>query len=197
MKKKSLELVFILDKSGSMYELRRDVVGGFNSLLEQYKETKKDQEVYLSMVVFNTKVDVVRDRVKIDEIQPLTLDDFFPDGCTALYDAVGGAIKHFQRVYRYIRPSDVPEKTIFFIMTDGMENASKKYRLKEVAQLIEDTKERGWEYVFSGANIDVDAVAESMHIEEDRRYRWESTGESVGRMMCEMQKITQDIEDED
>lgn len=163
MKKNLTELVFILDESGSMSGLTADTIGGFNSLIA--KQKKEEGEALVSTVFFSNESRVVHDRVKLEEIPGLTDRDYVPSGCTALLDAVGGAVRHISNIHKYAREEDIPEKTLFVITTDGMENASRKYSYKDVKQLIERVQEeRGWEFVFLGANIDAAETAGSMGI---------------------------------
>jgi len=163
MKKNLTELVFILDESGSMSGLTADTIGGFNSLIA--KQKKEEGEALVSTVFFSNESRVVHDRVKLEEIPELTDRDYVPSGCTALLDAVGEAVRHISNIHKYAREEDIPEKTLFVITTDGMENASRKYSYKDVKQLIERVQEeRGWEFVFLGANIDAAATAGSMGI---------------------------------
>ena len=151
------ELVFILDRSGSMYGLESDTIGGFNAVLE--KQKKAEGKVLLSTVLFNQETAILHDRRDIREIPALTAEDYSVSGCTALYDAVGGAIRHIRNVHRYIRPEDVPEHTLFVITTDGLENASSRFSAGEVRKMIEEQKEKGWEFLFLGANIDAESTA--------------------------------------
>ncbi len=161
------ELVFILDRSGSMSPLRDDTIGGFNTMIEQQKET--GATVLVSTVMFSESSDVVHDRVSIADIKPLTRDDYSPMGCTALLDAVGSAVKHIANIHKYARKEDIPQKTMFVITTDGMENASVKYSQKDVKRLIEKQKEgSGWEFLFIGANIDSVETAGSIGIDARR-----------------------------
>ncbi len=161
------ELVFILDRSGSMSPLRDDTIGGFNTMIEQQKES--GGTVLVSTVMFSETSDVVHDRVNISQIKPLTRDDYSPMGCTALLDAVGSAVKHISNIHKYARKEDVPQKTLFVITTDGMENASVKYSQKEVKRLIEKQKEgAGWEFLFIGANIDSVETAGAIGIDARR-----------------------------
>lgn len=141
------ELVFILDRSGSMSGLEADTIGGFNAMIE--KQRKEDGECYVSTVLFDNYTEVLHDRVKLSEIKPMTNKEYTVRGCTALIDALGGAIHHIGNVHKYARPEDVPAHTMFIITTDGMENASRKYTSERVKQMIERQKERyGWEFLF-------------------------------------------------
>ena len=161
------ELVFILDKSGSMAGLEKDTIGGFNSMIE--KQRKTDGECYVSTVLFNGTSEVIHDRVKLSKIKPMTEKDYFAYGSTALLDAVGGAIRHIGNVHKYARPEDVPAHTLFVITTDGMENASQRYTGERVKYMIERQKIRyGWEFLFIGANIDAVKTAARYGIAEDR-----------------------------
>lgn len=159
------ELVFILDRSGSMQGLERDTIGGFNSMLE--KQRKESGEAVISTVLFDNLTEVIHDRVSIADVPNLTENEYFVRGCTALLDAVGGAIHHIGNVHKYARKEDIPEKTLFVITTDGMENASRYYTYDRVRQMIERQKERyGWEFIFLGANIDAAAEAKRFGIDE-------------------------------
>jgi uncharacterized protein YegL len=159
------EIVFILDRSGSMSGLEEDTIGGFNSMLE--KQRKEPGEAVVSTVLFDNYTEVIHDRVDITKVKKLTKKDYYVRGCTALLDAVGGAITHIGRIHKYARKEDVPEKTLFIITTDGMENASRRYTYKKVRHMIERNKERfGWEFIFLGANIDAAAEAKRFGIDE-------------------------------
>ena len=161
------ELVFILDRSGSMRGLEKDTIGGFNSMIE--KQKKQAGECYVSTVLFDNESEVVHDRVKLSEIEPMTEDDYYVRGCTALIDAVGGAIHHIGNIHKYARPEDVPEHTMLIITTDGMENASHRYTSDRVKHMVERQKEKfGWEFLFIGANIDAVETASRYGISSDR-----------------------------
>ncbi len=161
------ELVFILDRSGSMSGLEADTIGGFNAMIERQK--KQEGECYVSTVLFDNVSEVLHDRVKLTDIKPMTEREYTVRGCTALIDALGGAIHHIGNVHKYARREDVPENTIFVITTDGMENASRKYSSEKVKAMIERQKERfGWEFLFIGANIDAVETAAQYGICKDR-----------------------------
>ncbi len=145
------EIVFILDRSGSMSGLEKDTIGGFNAMIE--KQKKQDGKAYVSTVLFDHESVVLHDRLPLEQIKPMTEDDYTVRGCTALLDAIGGAVKHIGNIHRYARPEDVPEHTMFVITTDGLENASRKYNSRDIKRLIESKKEEGWEFLFIGANI--------------------------------------------
>ena len=166
MKKKLTELVFILDKSGSMSGLEADTVGGFNSLVEKQREV--EGECLVSMILFNDKSELIYDRHSVSEIRKMRKSDFTVGGTTALMDALGAAINHISKIHKYIREEDVPENTIFVIMTDGMENASHIFSDSEVKALVEEKKEKcGWQFIFLAANIDAVETARKYGIDED------------------------------
>jgi uncharacterized protein YegL len=173
------EIVFILDRSGSMGGLESDTIGGFNSMLE--KQKKETGKAYLSTVLFDHESVVLHDRLPIEKVSPMTGDDYTVRGCTALCDAIGDAVKHIQNIHKYARPEDVPEHTIFIITTDGMENASRRYNGKSIKKLIEKQKAKGWEFIFLGANIDSVGTAKSFGISEDRavNYNADSAGTHI------------------
>ena len=167
MKKNLTEIVFILDRSGSMAGLEDDTIGGFNAMIE--KQKREDGEAYVSTVLFDNESVVVYDRVDIQKIEPMTRREYYVRGCTALLDAVGKAIHHIGNVHKYARPEDRPEKTLFVITTDGMENASRQYSYDRVKMMIErNTDKYGWEFLFLGANIDAAKEAARFGIRADR-----------------------------
>ncbi len=174
------ELVFILDRSGSMCGLEQDTIGGFNSMLQ--KQKMQEGAALVSTVLFNNHCQVIHDRVPLEQVQPMTQHEYCTCGTTALLDAIGGAIKHIGMVHKYARPEDRPEKTLFVITTDGMENASRKYTYEKVRELISRQKEKhGWEFLFLGANIDAAKEAERFGIGADRAadYHCDSRGTAL------------------
>ena len=180
MKKNLTEMVFILDKSGSMAGLEADTIGGFNSMIERQK--KQEGEALVSTVLFSNGSKVIHDRVDIARVAPLTEREYFVGGCTALIDAIGGAIHHIGNVHKYAREEDRPEHTVFVITTDGMENASHIYASDEVKQMVERQKEKyGWEFLFLAANIDAVETAAHFGISEERAVQFHS--DSVGQQL--------------
>ena len=189
MKKNLTELVFILDRSGSMAGLESDTIGGFNAMIE--KQKAEPGEAYVSTVLFDNEAQVIHDRVRLEKVNPLTRKEYFVRGCTALLDAVGGAIHHIGNVHRYAREEDRPERTLFVITTDGMENASRRYSYEKVKAMIAEKKEAGWEFLFLGANIDAAREAARFGIDEDHcaDYLADSQGtgviyEAVSETVC-------------
>ena len=181
MKKNLTELVFILDESGSMADLVDDTIGGFNSLIE--KQKNEEGEAFVTTVTFSNKSKTVHDREKLENIGKMTRKDYIPNGCTALYDAIGNTIEHISGIHKYAREEDVPEKTLFVITTDGMENASREFDQKKVKKLIERMQEeKGWEFVFLGANIDAAETAASMGICESNAVEYHSDCAGTGAL---------------
>ncbi len=178
MRKGLTEVVFILDRSGSMSGLVDDTIGGFNSLLE--KQKKEEDDAFVSVVLFDDESEVLYDRVDIHRVEPMNDKQYYCRGCTALLDAIGGAIHHIGNVHKYARQEDVPEKTLFIITTDGMENASRRYTYSKVKQMVEGQKERyGWEFLFLGANIDAVAEARRFGIDSRRAVNFENDSKGV------------------
>ena len=178
MKNNITELVFILDRSGSMAGFEADTIGGFNATIE--KQKKQDGKVYVSTVLFDNESKVIHDRADISEIKPMTCEEYQVGGCTALLDAIGGAIHHIGNVHKYARPEDVPEHTIFIITTDGMENASYRYSSREIKEKIQrQTEKYGWEFIFLAANIDAVETAERIGIRRERAANYRQTKKGV------------------
>ena len=172
MKRNLTEVVFILDRSGSMSGLERDTIGGYNSLLEKQKQ--EDGEVLISTVLFDDRQEVLHDRIPLKDVKPMSEKEYYVRGCTALLDAIGGAIHHIGNIHKYAREEDRPSKTLFIITTDGMENASHRYTYDKVKQMVERQKNKyGWEFLFLGANIDAIGVANRFGISEDRAVNYE------------------------
>ena len=190
MKKNLTEIVFILDRSGSMAGLEEDTIGGFNAMIE--KQKREPGEAVVSTVLFDNESVVIHDRVDIQQVEPMTRKDYYVRGCTALLDAVGGAIHHIGNVHKYAREEDRPEKTLFVITTDGMENASRKFTYDRLKAMIQRQKEKyGWEFLFLGANIDAAGEAARFGIDADRaaNYNADSVGtkviyEAVSETVC-------------
>ena len=194
MKKDLTELVFILDRSGSMAGLESDTIGGFNATLEQHRTA--EGEAVVSTVLFDHEMLVLHDREAIGDVKNLTACDYQVRGNTALLDAVGKSIRHIERTHRYLPSEYRPEKTIFVIITDGYENASRTYSAHEIKHMIEDKKEQGWEFLFLGANIDAVGEAEKIGISSDRAvtYMADSIGNqaaygAVARATCAMRSM--------
>ena len=173
MKKNLTEMVFILDKSGSMAGLEADTIGGFNSMIERQKQA--EGEALVSTVLFSNNSTVIHDRVDVRKVEPMTDRQYFVGGGTALIDAIGGAIHHIANVHKYAREEDRPEHTVFVITTDGMENASHRYSSDEVKAMVRREKEQfGWEFLFLGANIDAVETAARFGIGRDRAVNFHS-----------------------
>ena len=192
MKKNLTELVMILDRSGSMGGLESDTIGGYNSMLKKQREA--EGEVLVSTVLFDDRSEVLYDRVPLEKLPQMTEKEYYVRGCTALLDAVGGAVRHIGNVHKYAREEDRPEKTIFVITTDGLENASREYSYDLVKKMVERQKEKyGWEFLFLGANIDAIETAGRFGITADRaaNYHSDSRGtalnyEVLADAVCEM-----------
>ena len=172
MREDLTEVVFILDRSGSMSGLESDTIGGFNSMIE--KQRKEEGEALISTILFDDRSEVLYDRVPVKKIEPMTDRKYYVRGCTALLDAIGGAIHHISNVHKYAREEDRPAKTLFIITTDGMENASREYSCRKVKEMVEKAKKKyDWEFLFLGANIDAIEVAGRFGISADRAVNYE------------------------
>ncbi len=179
MKKNLTELVFILDRSGSMAGLEQDTIGGFNAMIE--KQKREAGEALVSTVLFDNNSTVIHDRVPLGKLPKLTEKEYYVRGCTALLDAVGGAIHHIGNVHKYAREEDRPEKTLFVITTDGFENASRLYSYERVKAMIQRQQERyGWEFLFLGANIDAAREAARFGIGADRAANYHADAQGTG-----------------
>jgi len=192
MKKDLTEMVFILDRSGSMSGLEADTIGGFNSMIERQK--KAEGEALVSTVLFSDSSVVIHDRVDLNKIEPLTDRQYYVGGCTALIDAIGDAIHHIGNVHKYAREEDRPEHTVFVITTDGMENASRRYSSDRVKAMVQRQKDKyGWEFLFLGANIDAVETAAHFGIAEDRAVTFHNDARgqalnytTVGNAVCDL-----------
>ena len=174
------ELVFILDRSGSMAGLESDTVGGFNGMIAKQKQ--QEGEAFVTTVLFDNEIETLHDRIPLTEIPEMTERDYYVRGCTALIDAIGTTVKHIENIHKYARKEDVPAHTLFVITTDGLENASRVYSSAEVKRMIERKKEKdGWEFLFIGANIDAVETAKHIGISADRavNYRADKRGTKV------------------
>ena len=197
MKKGLTELVFILDRSGSMAGLESDTIGGFNAMIEQQRQGVG--EALVSTILFDNESVVIHDRADIRTVEPLTEKQYAVRGCTALLDAVGMAIHHIGSIHKYAREEDRPEHTLFVITTDGMENASRRYTAEQIRQKIERQKSRyGWEFIFLGANIDAAETAGRIGIDKKRavNYRSDPRGtqlnyEVISEAVCSMRSCSE------
>ena len=171
------ELVFILDRSGSMAGLESDTIGGFNGLID--KQKKVDGKAFVTTVLFDNQQKTVHDRIDLTEVAPMTEKEYYVGGSTALLDAVGDTVTHIEQIHKYVRPEDVPAHTMVVITTDGMENSSHRWRAADVKKLVEKKKEGGWEFLFLGANIDAVSEAARFGIDADRAVRYCNDSEGV------------------
>ena len=186
MKKNLTELVFIVDRSGSMGGLESDTIGGINATLNKHRET--EGEAMVTTVLFDNEMVTLHDRLPITEVKPLTRDDYQVRGCTALLDAIGSTVNHISRVHGYLPEDHRPELTIVVITTDGFENASREFNYEQVKALIEEKRSLGWEFLFLGANIDAVGEATRIGIEADRAATYVADGAGTSVMfdaMCE------------
>lgn len=174
------ELVFILDRSGSMAGLESDTIGGFNSMIKK-QQTETEGNALVSTVLFDHESIVLHDRIPLAEVKALTEKDYEVRGTTALLDAVGDSIKHIRNIHKYAREEDRPQKTLFVITTDGMENASHKFNYRDIKKLIEQQKEQGWEFIFLGANIDAVEVASHIGIDARRAVNYHADSKGIAQ----------------
>ena len=181
------ELVFLLDRSGSMGGLESDTIGGFNAMIEKQKKTEAGQ-AYVTTVLFDDRQETLHDRLALSDVPVMTGEDYTVRGCTALLDAVGDTIEHIRSIHRYARKEDVPAHTMFVITTDGMENASRRYDYREIKRLISRQKEAGWEFLFIGANIDAAEVAEQVGISRDRAANYRADSQGTARLFRTLAK---------
>ena len=192
MKNNITEIVFILDRSGSMAGLEADTIGGFNATIE--KQRKEEGRAYVSTLLFANTSEILHDRVVLDEIHPMTEVDYRVGGCTALFDAIGDAIHHIGNIHKYARPEDVPEHTIFVITTDGMENASHRYDSRTVKKMIERQREKyGWDFIFLAANIDAAETAENIGICRERAVNYHQDVQGTGILYSTMSKAISSV----
>ena len=179
------ELVFILDRSGSMAGLEADTIGGFNAMIE--KQKKEPGRAFVTTVLFDNESETLHDRIPLGDVPKMTDADYTVRGCTALIDAIGGAIRHIETIHKYARPADVPAHTLFMITTDGMENASRRFSSDEVKRMICRKKEEsGWEFLFIGANIDAVETASRFGIDEDRAVNYHADKRGTEKLFASM-----------
>ena len=185
MKNNITELVFILDRSGSMSGFEWDTIGGFNAMIE--KQKREVGECYVSTVLFDHESFVLHDRIRLADVPKMSASDYTVRGTTALLDAMGAAIKHIKNIHKYARPEDVPEHTVFVITTDGCENSSRIYSSSTVKEMVEEQKEKyGWEFIFLAANIDAVQTAEKIGIKRERAVNYRQTNKGVQQSYCAM-----------
>ena len=188
MENNTTELVFIIDKSGSMSGMESDTIGGFNSMIE--KQKKEEGKCYVSTVLFSNDNEVLHDRMNLCDVNPLTEKEYQVGGCTALMDAIGGAIHHIGNIHKYSRPEDVPAHTLFLITTDGMENASRNYSSRQVKEMIKRQEEKyGWEFIFIAANIDAVETADTIGIRRERAANYRQDKEGYEKMYAVMSEV--------
>jgi len=182
------ELVFILDRSGSMSGLESDTIGGFNGMLTQHRN--KGGDVLVSTVLFDHENEVIHDRVRIADVPTLTSKEYYTRGCTALLDAMGDGIRHIKNVHKYARPEDRPARTMFIITTDGMENSSTRYTADQVRAMVKQQEEAGWEFVFLGANIDAVQVAGGLGIRAENAVEFACDAAGVRENFASLSHMT-------
>lgn len=180
MQKGLTEMVFILDRSGSMSGLEAETISGFNSLIE--KQKREEGRALVSTVLFDDEIKILHDRMDVNKVRPITHEDYYVGGCAALLDAIGKTIRHISGIHKYSGPKDMPEKTMVIITTDGMENASREYTLQKINKMITKKREKyHWEFVFLGANMDAMKSAAGMGIKKDHAANYTYDGDGI---MC-------------
>ena len=182
------ELVFILDRSGSMSGLESDTIGGVNGMIGQHRGEGAD--VLVSTVLFDHENEVIHDRVRIADVPTLTSKEYYTRGCTALLDAMGDGIRHIKNVHKYARPEDRPARTMFIITTDGMENSSTRYTADQVRAMVKQQEEAGWEFVFLGANIDAVQVAGGLGIRAENAVEFACDAAGVRENFASLSHMT-------
>lgn len=175
------ELVIIIDRSGSMHGLEEDVIGGCNGLIESQK--KEEGDTFVTTLFFNDQIKFIHEGVDIKEIKPLDKRSYVPSGCTALLDAIGDAISFIKAKHAKLKEEELPKHTIFSIMTDGLENASKEYRYSQIKQMIEFQKKCGWDFLFQAANIDVAAESDRLGIDKDKTFQFIANSNGIKQQM--------------
>ena len=183
------EIVFILDRSGSMSGLENDTIGGFNSMIKK-QQKELEGNALVSTILFDHESIVLHDRIPIAEVKPLTDKDYETRGTTALLDAIGDAVKHIKNVHKYAREEDRPEKTLFVVTTDGMENASEKFSYRDIKELVGKQKEKGWEFIFLGANIDAIEVAGHLGIDARRAVNYHADSQGTDELFGAISDFT-------
>lgn len=166
------ELVFLLDRSGSMHGLEQDTIGGFNGMLEQQK--REPGEAVVTTVLFDDQYQLLHDRIPLQAVQPMDGKTYYVRGCTALLDAMGKAITKIRQAHEGMHPDCRPNRVLFVITTDGLENASRSYSWAQIRELVEGQKAQGWEFLFLGANLDAVATAARWGIHRDRAVQFHS-----------------------
>lgn len=188
MKKDLTELVFILDRSGSMHGLEKDTIGGYNSMLEKQKAEKGS--VHVTTVLFDNNINILHDRMPINAVEPLTEKEYYVGGTTALLDAVGTTIERLNKIQNALPEDERSEKVIFVITTDGFENASRKFNYPQLKKLIESQQtELNWEFIFLGANMDAVSEAGKIGISADRSATFLNDSEGIATNYSAVSKV--------
>jgi len=185
------EMVFILDRSGSMAPLVSDTIGGFNGMIEQQK--KVEGKAYVTTVLFDSTVSTLHDRIDLTEVPVMTEKEYRVGGCTALIDAIGSTVKHIEDIHKYIRAEDVPEHVIFVVTTDGLENASRNYRADDVRKTLKDKQKQGWEFLFLGANIDAVETGERFGFSKENSVNYKADGMGTHKLFGSVARAMQSV----